>query len=188
MSKVEDMETKAECRKRLFAQRKERANSDHAPLKDERLARNVAEEITRRGATHVSAYYPTSGEPGGEYLVPALKEAGLTVFLPLSLPEGQLAWAEYIDDDHMAPGKYNIPEPTTTPVDTLAEAGIDFIIVPALGVDKSGHRLGKGGGYYDRLLEANPTIDRAVVVYADEVLDSIPYEAHDAQCQCVITD
>lgn len=182
------METKAEYRKHLFAQRKTRSQSETAAIRDARLAQNVVAEITRRGASRVSAYYPTSGEPGGRFFIPALKDAGLTIFLPLSLPQGQLAWAEYIDDDHMAPEAYRIPEPTTQPFSTLQEAGIDFIIVPALGVDTQGHRLGKGGGYYDRLLDANPTIARAVVVYSDEVLPEVPYEAHDAQCDCVITD
>ena len=137
------METKAEYRKHLFAQRKTRSQSETAAIRDARLAQNVVAEITRRGASRVSAYYPTSGEPGGRFLIPALKDAGLTILLPLSLPQGQLAWAEYIDDDHMAPGAYRIPEPTTQPFSTLQEAGIDFIIVPALGVDTRGTDLEK---------------------------------------------
>lgn len=188
MSKLVCMATKTECRKRLFAQRKQRALSPTIDELDRRIAANVVQEITRVGSTRVSAYYPTSGEPGGRFLVPTLKQAGFTVFLPLSLDGGQLAWAEYIDDDHMAPGAYNIPEPTTDRVDQLTDAHIDFVIVPALGADRAGHRLGKGGGYYDRLLAANPSIPRAMVVYADEVLEHIPYEAHDTQCDVIITN
>ena len=58
--------------------------------------------------------------------------------------------------------------------------------MPALGVDASGMRLGKGAGYYDRALSVTdaPT---AAVVYDDNVVNAVPHDAHDVAVQAVIT-
>lgn len=68
-------------------------------------------------------------------------------------------------------------------------ASIDVILVPGLGFDRSGRRLGRGGGHYDRLLAMlPPTTPRIGVCFACQVVDSIPDEPHDARVDMVVSD
>jgi 5-formyltetrahydrofolate cyclo-ligase len=62
------------------------------------------------------------------------------------------------------------------------------VVVPAVAVDRSGVRLGRGGGYYDRaLLHARPGALLVAVVYDDELLDELPAEPHDHRVGVVVT-
>ena len=66
---------------------------------------------------------------------------------------------------------------------------IDLVITPALGVDKKGNRLGRGGSYYDRFF-ANEKLRavRCAFVFAEQVIDSIPAGDHDKQVDLLVTD
>jgi 5-formyltetrahydrofolate cyclo-ligase len=87
----------------------------------------------------------------------------------------------------LLPGAFGILEPCD-PVDKVELDVIDVLIVPGLGFDRSGHRLGQGGGYYDALLASRP---RAVVVgiaFAVQIVDTIPVEVHDAMVDLIVTE
>jgi 5-formyltetrahydrofolate cyclo-ligase len=55
-----------------------------------------------------------------------------------------------------------------------------LVLVPGLAADPAGHRLGRGGGYYDRTLDrAAPGTPLVVLLYDDELLPAVPTEPHD---------
>lgn len=62
-----------------------------------------------------------------------------------------------------------------------------MIIVPALGVDRTGVRLGQGAGYYDRALLYAPHRPRIALVYDNEVHDSLPADPHDQPVNTAVT-
>ena len=66
---------------------------------------------------------------------------------------------------------------------------IDLVVTPLLGVDKEGHRLGRGGAYYDRFF-ANPELKAAKCGFgfAEQLLDSIPTDNHDESVDMLVTD
>ncbi len=66
---------------------------------------------------------------------------------------------------------------------------IDLIVTPAIGVDRKGNRLGRGGSYYDRFF-ANERLRAAkcVFVFEEQVLDSIPVSDHDKPVDFLVTD
>ena len=69
------------------------------------------------------------------------------------------------------------------PLDSIAT-----ILVPALGFDRAGHRLGRGGGFYDRLLANRPAERRIIgVCYSQQVIESIPIEPWDQTVDLVVT-
>jgi len=66
---------------------------------------------------------------------------------------------------------------------------IDLVVTPALGFDKKGNRLGRGGSYYDRFF-ANTELkaDRCGFAFAEQLLDSIPVAEHDEPVEILVTD
>ncbi len=88
----------------------------------------------------------------------------------------------------LVPGKFDIPEPrdacSTLPAERLARL---VWIVPGLAFDSDGGRLGRGGGYYDRLLHGFRNIK--VGVGRDwQLVESVPMTAHDVRMDLVVTD
>ena len=64
----------------------------------------------------------------------------------------------------------------------------DVIIVPGLAFDRAGYRIGKGGGYYDRLMASAPSALSIGLARDSLMLDSLPRERHDAQVSIVVTE
>ena len=66
---------------------------------------------------------------------------------------------------------------------------IDLVVTPALGFDKNGNRLGRGGSYYDRFFaNAELKADRCGFAFAEQLLDSIPVAEHDEPVNILVTD
>jgi len=66
---------------------------------------------------------------------------------------------------------------------------IDLVVTPALGFDKKGNRLGRGGSYYDRFFaNAELKADRCGFAFAEQLLDSIPVTEHDEPVEILVTD
>lgn len=80
-------------------------------------------------------------------------------------------------------GSFGILEPQGQAVPA---GNIDLMILPALAVDKSGNRLGKGKGFYDRALKKFEG-KSAAVIFETELLESVPCEAHDMRVSTVVT-
>lgn len=88
------------------------------------------------------------------------------------------------DIAHMSRGAFDIEEPNGN--DIVSKDIIDMIIVPAVAFDRSGNRLGRGKGYYDRLLSNNKAI-KIGVGYDFQLFDSLPTEPHDIPMDIIIT-
>ena len=142
-----------------------------------------ADDFGARG-TNIAAYNPLASEPGPPEFAAQLAAAARTLFLPISLPDGVLAWAQHGAKD--AAGALGITEPKGPRFtsDVLRSCGL--VVAPALAVDRQGMRLGKGAGYYDRAL-AGLDVPVAAVVYDWEVVDAVPHDAHDQAVNAVIT-
>lgn len=132
----------------------------------------------------VAAYIPVGREPGGSGLIDALA-ARARVLLPVTPVEpGPLDWAEY--DGALAEGAYRLLEPTGPRLGPDAVLRATTVLLPALGVSRTGVRIGRGAGYYDRSLGAF-TGRRVAVVYDDEVVDSLPAEPTDVPVDAALT-
>lgn len=97
----------------------------------------------------------------------------------------EAAWVE--SPAQLAPGTMEIPEPLPTipPVDPCS---IDVILVPGLGFDRHGHRLGYGAGFYDRYLATAAHATRIGLTYDTCIIDSLPVESHDVTMHWVLTE
>jgi len=106
--------------------------------------------------------------------------------LPLSRGEGAYVAVQVSDLKHdLSPGQFGIPEPaSSSPQRTLNV--LDLIFVPGIGFTFAGARLGRGKGYYDRLLSTISGI-RCGVAFDWQIVAELPAEAHDIRLDCVVT-
>ncbi len=75
---------------------------------------------------------------------------GLTWCLPVLGPEKTLRFAPWRPGDALASNRFGIPEPDVDDESLLAPEAMALVVVPLVGFDSHGHRLGMGGGWYDR--------------------------------------
>ena len=81
-------------------------------------------------------------------------------------------------------GSFHIEEPTGT--DTVSPEEIELVVVPGVAYDKKGKRLGRGKGFYDRLLKTTKAT-KIGVAYEFQLMDELPSEPHDVGMDMVIT-
>nr|WP_202421707.1 5-formyltetrahydrofolate cyclo-ligase [Gordonia sp. SID5947] len=136
----------------------------------------------------VAAYVPFGSEPGSPAILDALTDRGVTVLVP-TVPSGEptaLDWVRFDGADSLTRGRWGLLEPTGDRLGRDAVRAASVILVPAYAVDKSGTRLGRGAGYYDRTL-TGLTADIVAVVFDDEVVDSLPAAPHDVRVGWALT-
>lgn len=178
---------KRAARRELRARRAARRAATGA---DERAAQaaaisgHLAPVLDRLPAgTRVASFVSLPTEPPTDHLNPDVRRRGLDLVLPLLLPDRDLDWQRATGGGPAAAGS-----PTAEPlgVDAIADAAL--VILPALAVDRSGMRLGQGGGSYDRALARVPDRTPLVaVVHDDEVVDAVPSDPHDRAVDAVVT-
>ncbi len=90
-------------------------------------------------------------------------------------------------NENMVTDLYGIPEPADA--DYWPAGEIDLVVVPALAFDRSGNRLGRGGGLYDRFL-AEPDVKALLcgLAFDEQVVDELPAEHHDRPVDLLVTD
>lgn len=109
-----------------------------------------------------------------------------TLLLPC-VEGDNLKLRQYTGPDCMVSGEqFGIGEPTGPEYTTLDK--IDLIIVPGVAFDRMGNRMGRGRGFYDRLLRTTPHATKVGVAYGFQLLDEIPVEPHDIRMNLVIHD
>jgi 5-formyltetrahydrofolate cyclo-ligase len=175
---------KSALRERSLARRLARPEAERATA-----AAAVATTLLRRLAAvrAFAAYVPEETEPGYGRLPAAYTQLGARVLLPVVPPSGsELAWA--VDTGRLTPGRHGVLEPMGPRLGPTAIGTADVVVLPALGVDRRGVRLGRGGGYYDRaLLHVRPDAVLVAVVFDDEFVDELPVEPHDRRVTAVVT-
>ena len=142
----------------------------------------------------VCGYFPVGSEPGSLALLDALRAAGCDVLLPV-VPDpgaagrrGPLDWSRYNGATALRPGPLGLREPSGPRLGAAAVAAADVLLVPALAVDRTGVRLGRGAGHYDStLLLARSDALIAAVVRDVELVAALPAEPHDVRVAATLT-
>jgi len=178
-------ERKALLRKDLIAARARLSEADRAAAG--RSLRDAILELPEVGmAGTIAGYLSVGTEPETRGLVFALWKRGSYVLLPMLRDDNDLDWASYEGPESLVPGPRGLLQPSEPARGLAGIASADVVIVPALAVDRSGHRLGRGGGSYDRALArvgaAVPTI---ALLYDSELLDEVPAGPHDQRVRAV---
>jgi len=150
----------------------------------------VAQRVHSPGT--IAAYLPTKSEPPIVQALNALHEQGHRILVPVVRPGRKLAWVHWDPTVEHPLSPMGIPEPEGEEQDTQAFIDADLRLIPALAFDAGGHRLGQGGGYYDRiipLLSAQQLEEQSIgIVFSDEIYEAIPYDQWDAILPVILTE
>lgn len=140
-----------------------------------------AVELAADVAGPVCAYLPFGTEPGSAALVERLVAAGHEVLLPVvPAADGPMDWARFASTTDTAATAIGIREPTGHRLGPAAITRARLVLIPALAVDRSGTRLGRGRGHYDRSLPlVGPGALLVAVIDDDELVAALPAEPHD---------
>ena len=137
-----------------------------------------------RAARSLYAYLSYNQEVRTLPLIRQAQALGKRVAVPKVYGETDMRFLWLDDPSRIAPGAFGIPEP----VDDGPEADdpAALVLMPGLAFDPQGHRLGYGGGFYDRFLaaEPHPTI---ALCYAFQLLPQLETEAHDIPVDAVLS-
>lgn len=140
-------------------------------------------------AQTIMAYYSLPDEVNTHGLIDDLVAEGKTVLLPKVTGPDTMELRRYTGRDDLQEGAYHILEPMGELFTDFSS--IDLILVPGLAFDAAGHRLGRGRGYYDRLLSSLFTIHSSLfssigVCFDFQKVDEVPVDAHDMAMDKVV--
>ncbi|MFR9731960.1 5-formyltetrahydrofolate cyclo-ligase [Saccharopolyspora sp. MS10] len=188
MTSVGDLrESKARWR-RALAERRRSTGETTRTAEADALRSAVLDWAARSCPRVVAAYVPVRGEPGSTAILDALRELGCRVLLPVVVGAAPLDWARYTGAESLDEARYGLLEPNGPRLGAAAIRRAEAILVPALGVDLRGVRLGRGAGHYDRSLPlADPAARLIGVVRDEEFVAELPGEEHDVLLHAVIT-
>ncbi len=137
------------------------------------------------GQRHVGFYWPFKGEFDPRPLARALHAAGVRLALPVVLQRAQpMVFRPWWPGIRMTRGIWDIPVPAEgRPVRP------DTLLIPLVGFDARGYRLGHGGGYYDRTLAAMPRRPLAIGIGFESLrLQTIHPQPHDIPMDLIVTE
>lgn len=177
--------TKQDLRRFIRAQKKEHAAAQLAAMSEEITNRVFASAWWQETST-LLLYYPLSDEVDVRQLIREAFEEGKRVLLPV-VKGDELELHLYEGESSLRKGAFGIMEPQGTLFAPEYYDEIDLAIIPGVAFDKEGHRLGRGKGYYDRLLPKLKTTKLVGVCWPFQLLDKVPAEPHDIPVEEVIS-
>jgi 5-formyltetrahydrofolate cyclo-ligase len=183
---VEDRGSKPWWRARLRAQRRALTPPQRAALTNALVSAVAAVP----GET-ICGFVPIGDEPGATdpaAVLAALTAGGRRLLLPVVTGAAPLDWARYEGPEALVDGPHRLREPAGPRLGPAAIGSAATVLVPALAVDRSGVRLGQGGGHYDRSLPlAGPGAALLAVVREAELVAELPSEPHDVRMTGILT-
>lgn len=180
------MTEKKQVRAACLAARRAMTDGERAE-KSAQISEKLAQNGTLLGVKTVLSYLAAADEVDLSAFHTWAKERGICVAYPVSKRGGLMEAAVPADDTALVTGLFGIRAPAAERSQTVAPQEIDVVIVPCVGFDRRGHRLGHGGGYYDRYLPCCINAHTILVAFAEQEVAEVPVEAHDMTMDEVIT-
>ena len=177
-------------RKEAHANRKAQENKDE-------LSRRIVNAFMAlpeyASAETVMFYVAVRAEVRTRFDLPTALESGKTIVVPWCNDDGELELFRLDSMEELEIGMYKILEPAQNlrnlPEKQVHVEDLDLIMVPGVGFDSRGARMGHGKGYYDKLLEhARKDTPLVALAFECQMFEDIPVAEHDVFMDMVITE
>lgn len=175
--------------RRLLRARRRALTGRHRAHAERRIARAIARLLQQRASSHIAAYLPFDGEVD---LRPLIARHSNRFWLPVIQRNGSLRFrsARALPSNHRhgARNRYGIVEPRPSTIKTAG--GMDIILLPLVGFDRQGHRLGMGAGFYDKTLSTlrRPRPLLIGIAFACQQVNQLPHDPWDIPLDAIITE
>jgi 5-formyltetrahydrofolate cyclo-ligase len=174
--------------RRVLAERRRVVEGDERSAAGEAIREHLVADPLVGSARHIGLFAALADEPPTRPLFDALERAGRLCLLPRCRAQ-QLVYAPVARWEDLRPGRYGVLEPRRG--EPIAEFGADdVVLVPGLAFDRAGHRLGRGGGYYDRTFPPGRSGGPLLfgLCYALQVVDDVPHDSRDCRMDAIVTE
>ncbi|WP_312172519.1 5-formyltetrahydrofolate cyclo-ligase [Stutzerimonas kunmingensis] len=161
-----------------------------------RLYRQLAQHPRFRRARHIALYLPNDGEIDPRLLLQAAQRRGKATYLPVlnPWPRTRMVFQRIEPGEQLHRNRFGILEPVIRTARQRRVWALDLLLMPLVGFDGKGGRLGMGGGFYDRSLayramrkkSHKPTL--LGLAHECQRVDRLPLESWDVALQATVTD
>ncbi len=178
-----------QLRNTLRAQRKSLSN-----IAAKQAAQQASQQLIAltefQQASSIACYIPINGEMDTDMLIKSAWQKNKAVYLPLIQADSTLLFVPFQADTVMLKNKFGIPEPQSNATNGLNACSLDLVITPLVAFNKNCHRIGMGGGYYDRTFANCPSHHPIKIgfAYDFQCVNSIVNQPWDIPMDWVITD
>lgn len=177
------MTTKAEIRKHIRDIKRQFSDEELAELSLSVINRMFSHPAVAAAKT-VLLYYSLPDEVFTHNAVRQLSLSGKTVLLPRVIDTANMELRIYRDDNDLKKGSYGIMEPAG---DIFSDYDkIDVAVIPGMAFDAGGNRLGRGKGYYDRLLSKAGNIYKIGMCFDFQKINRVPADDNDVKMDCIL--
>ena len=184
------IQNKPLLRRKLLAAR-QKISAEERLLMDQRICASLVQQASERGLHAIAGYHGVNGEPDISPALFQLHELGHALCLPVIHPQtaGEMQFRQWSPDITLRKNRFGIKEPCGT--ENVSIADIELVLTPLVGFSMDGHRIGMGGGYYDRIFSSIAEDDstlRCGVAYSLQEIQINEPDPWDVPLQAIITE
>ena len=167
---------------------------DERTAQSKQLLKMLTDSDLYQGSKSILLYMSVGTEVETKDLIRRAIRDGKKVYLPRVLGE-RIEFFRVEDLSELTVGSHGIPEPEEDPAkvfpyslhESLESAQQCLVILPGLAYDHALHRLGKGGGYYDRFLSRFHKCMKIGYAFSQQIVDEVPADSHDVNPDLILT-
>ncbi len=181
---MEKVELRQEMRNRLLA-----LSAEQRKEKSRKACRNLISTEPYQDASIIMMYLSLPHEVDTTEAILHAWQLGKTVAVPkISWQQRHMIAVQITSlDTGFSTGAWGLRNPMTGVPIPFGQ--IDLVVTPALGFDRKGNRLGRGGSFYDRFFaNKDLTAARCGLAFAEQILESVPTMEHDEPVELLVTD
>ena len=171
-----------------------------SPIQQRQAARNLYRQLAQhplfRRARHIALYLPNDSEIDPRPLLLEAQRRGKATYLPVlnAWPRTRMVFQRITPNEQLKPNRFGIAEPAFRHARQRCIWALDLILMPLVGFDEQGGRLGMGGGFYDRSLAYRsrrkkghkPTL--LGLAHECQKVDRLPLASWDVSLEATVTD
>lgn len=176
---------KQEIRKQVYALRKAMPKEEWE-AKSKSIAKTLQQTSAYKSARSIYCYVDYNHEVGTRSLILDAWKAGKKVYVPKVLGK-EMEFFEISAFSDLAAGCKGILEPKED-LEQIAKGKEGLMILPGVAFDKNCHRVGYGGGFYDRYLACHLNLKKIAIAFSCQIFEEIPWEEFDISPDMIITE